>query len=88
MRIRRKCSVGSHGRYAFPLCPRVQREGGRGWWAVTGPTWQDLVKEIILLTCVRWYIASPMSNRPVEALKQGRCVAVDHATVNRWLLVV
>jgi putative transposase len=45
-----------------------------------------LAKEIILLTCVRWSVASPVSDRPVEELMQVRRVAVDHATVNRWVL--
>jgi putative transposase len=40
----------------------------------------------ICLTCVRWYVASPVSDRPVEELMQVRGVAVDHATVNRWVL--
>ena len=40
----------------------------------------------IILTCVRWYVASPLSSRQVEELMQGRGVAVDHATVNRWVL--
>jgi transposase-like protein len=42
-------------------------------------------KEIIL-TCVRWYLAYPLSYRQVEELMQGRGVAVDHATINRWVL--
>lgn len=37
----------------------------------------------IILTCVRWYVAYPVSDRHVEALMEERGVAVDHATVNR-----
>jgi putative transposase len=40
----------------------------------------------IILTCVRWYVAYPLSYRQVEELMQERGVAVDHATVNRWVL--
>jgi len=42
-------------------------------------------KEIIL-TCVRWYLAYPLSYRQVEELLQERGVLVDHATINRWVL--
>jgi len=40
----------------------------------------------IILTCVRWYLASPWSYRHVEELMQDRGVSVDHSTVNRWVL--
>jgi putative transposase len=40
----------------------------------------------IILTCVRWYVAYPLSYRQVEELMQERGVAVDHATINRWVL--
>jgi putative transposase len=43
------------------------------------------VKDIIL-TCVRWYVAYPLSYRQVEELMQERGVAVDHATISRWVL--
>jgi putative transposase len=43
------------------------------------------VKEIIL-TCVRWYVAYPLSYRQLEELMQERGVSVDHATINRWVL--
>jgi len=43
------------------------------------------VKDIIL-TCVRWYVAYPLSDRQVEELMQARGGAVDHATINRWVL--
>jgi putative transposase len=43
------------------------------------------VKDIIL-TCVRWYVAYPLSYRQVEELMQERGVVVDHATINRWVL--
>jgi transposase-like protein len=40
----------------------------------------------IILTCVRWYVASPLSYRQLEELMQEHGVPVDHATVNRWVL--
>jgi putative transposase len=40
----------------------------------------------IILTCVRWYVAYPLSYRPLEELMQEHGVAVDHATINRWVL--
>jgi putative transposase len=39
----------------------------------------------IILTCVRWYLAYPLSYRQVEELMQERGVSVDHATINRWV---
>src|SRR6266540_6486814 len=43
------------------------------------------VKDMIL-TCVRWYVAYPLSYRQVEELMEERGVSVDHATINRWVL--
>jgi putative transposase len=43
------------------------------------------VKDIIL-TCVRWYLAYPLSYRQLEELMQERGVSVDHATIHRWVL--
>src|SRR4051794_17678767 len=43
------------------------------------------VKDIIL-TCVRWYLASPVSDRQLEELMQEHGVSVDHATIHRWVL--
>jgi putative transposase len=40
----------------------------------------------IILTCVRWYLAYPLSYRHIEELMQERGVLVDHSTVNRWVL--
>jgi putative transposase len=40
----------------------------------------------IMLTCVRWYVAYPLSTRHVEELMRERGVPVDHATVNRWVV--
>jgi putative transposase len=43
------------------------------------------VKDVIL-TCVRWYLAYPLSYRQVAELMQERGVSVDHATIQRWVL--
>lgn len=40
----------------------------------------------IILTCVRWYIAYPLSYRQLFALTQERGVSVDDATIHRWVL--
>ena len=40
----------------------------------------------IILTGVRWYVAYPLSYRHVEELMEERGVAVDHATVQRWVV--
>src|SRR5215831_6112916 len=40
----------------------------------------------ISLTCIRWSVAYPFSDRQVEELMQERGVLVDHATINRWVL--
>jgi hypothetical protein len=36
----------------------------------------------IILTCVRWYVAYPLSYRQVEELMQERGVSVGHAIIN------
>ena len=38
----------------------------------------------VMLTCVRWYAAYPLSLRHIEEMMAERGVAVDHATVHRW----
>jgi putative transposase len=40
----------------------------------------------IILMGVRWYIAYPLSTRHVEELMAERGVAVDHSTINRWVI--
>ena len=41
-----------------------------------------------MLTCVRWYVAYPLSLRHVEEMMQERGVFVDHSTVHRWAIKV
>ena len=40
----------------------------------------------IMLVCVRWYAAYPLSLRNLEEMMAERGVLVDHATVHRWAL--
>lgn len=41
-------------------------------------------KDIILL-CVRWYLAYPLSYRNLETMMEERGVQVDHSNVYRWV---
>jgi putative transposase len=40
----------------------------------------------IMLTCVRWYVAYPLSLRHLEKMMSERAVSVDHSTVHRWAI--
>ena len=40
----------------------------------------------IILTCVRWYLAYPLSYRNIEEMMLERGVNVDHTTINRWVI--
>src|SRR5258705_10939732 len=40
----------------------------------------------IMLVCVRWYVAYPLSLRNLEEMMAERGVAVDHSTVHRWAI--
>ena len=40
----------------------------------------------IILMCVRWYVAYPLSYRHVEELMEERGVPIDHATIQRWVV--
>ena len=42
----------------------------------------------VMLTCVRWYAAYPLSLRHTEEMMAERGVAVDHATVHRWAIKI
>ena len=41
-----------------------------------------------MLTCVRWYVAYPLSLRHIEEMMHERGVFVDHSTVHRWAIKV
>ena len=38
----------------------------------------------VMLVCVRWYAAYPLSFRNIEAMMAERGVFVDHSTLHRW----
>ena len=40
----------------------------------------------VMLTCVRWYVAYPLSLLHVEEMMQERGFFVDHVTVHRWAM--
>ena len=42
----------------------------------------------VMLTCVRWYAACPLSLRHIEEMMVERGVGVDHATVHRWAIKI
>jgi transposase-like protein len=42
----------------------------------------------VMLTCVRWYVAYPLSLRHIEEMMAERGVFVDHATVHRWAVKI
>ena len=39
-----------------------------------------------ILMAIRWYLSYPLSYRHVEEMLDERGIAVDHATVNRWVV--
>src|SRR5687768_17148539 len=40
----------------------------------------------VILVCIRWYVAYPLSYRHLEEMMQERGVVVDHSTINRWAI--
>ena len=40
----------------------------------------------IILVCIRWYSAYPLSYRHLEEMMQERGVFVDHSSINRWAI--
>ncbi|EDT42420.1 Transposase and inactivated derivatives-like protein [Burkholderia ambifaria MEX-5] len=40
----------------------------------------------VMLLCVRWYVAYPLSRRHLEEMMAERGLSVDHSTVHRWAL--
>src|SRR5580700_5268605 len=40
----------------------------------------------VILTCVRWYVAYPLSLRHLEEMMAERGVSVEHSTVRRWAI--
>ena len=42
----------------------------------------------VMMVCVRWYVAYPLSFRHIEEMMGERGVVVDHATVHRWAVKI
>ena len=40
----------------------------------------------VILLCVRWYSAYPLSLRHLEEMMAERGISVDHSTVHRWAI--
>jgi putative transposase len=40
----------------------------------------------VILVCIRWYAAYPLSYRYLEEMMEERGVSVDHSTINRWAI--
>jgi len=40
----------------------------------------------VILVCIRWYAAYPLSYRHLEEMMEARGVSVDHSTINRWAI--
>jgi putative transposase len=38
----------------------------------------------VILLCIRWYAAYPLSYRHIEEMLGERGMSVDHSTINRW----
>src|SRR5512145_1608001 len=66
-------------RYAAPLSARWRRGGMIDFKG------SQFEREIILWA-VRWYVAYPISYRQLKEMMGERGVAVDHSTLNRWVI--
>jgi putative transposase len=40
----------------------------------------------VILVCIRWYVAYPLSYRHLEEIMTERGVSVDHSSINRWAI--
>jgi putative transposase len=40
----------------------------------------------VILVCIRWYAAYPLSYRYLEEMMRERGVVVDHSSINRWAI--
>jgi len=40
----------------------------------------------VIMVCMRWYVAYPLSYRHIEEIMEERGVSVDHSTINRWAI--
>lgn len=40
----------------------------------------------VILLCISWYAAYPLSYRHLEEMLEERSVCVDHSSINRWAI--
>ena len=40
----------------------------------------------VILICIRWYVAYPLSYRHLEEEMKERGVSVDHSSINQWAI--
>ena len=40
----------------------------------------------VILVCIRWYVAYPLSSRHLEEIMEERGVSVDHSSINQWAI--
>ncbi|MGF6961202.1 putative transposase [Paraburkholderia youngii] len=69
----------------------VTRRTTESWMKTLNPTVARVLKRLhypldVILTCVRWYVAYPLSLRNLEEMMAERGISVDHSTVHRWAL--
>jgi len=40
----------------------------------------------VILVCIRWYAAYPLSYRHLEEIMEVRSVSVAHSSINQWTI--
>jgi putative transposase len=40
----------------------------------------------VILVCIRWYVAYPLTYRHIEEMMEEPAVSVDHTLINRWTI--
>ena len=40
----------------------------------------------VILVCIRWYVAYPLSYRHLKEIMEERAVSVDQSSINRWAI--
>ena len=40
----------------------------------------------VILVCIRWYVAYPLSYQRLEEMMEERVVSVNHSSINRWAI--
>lgn len=40
----------------------------------------------VILVCIRWHLAYPLSYRHLEEIMDERGVSVDHSSISRWAI--